>query len=168
MHHPSAITAAAGHYLAGGQSGADGLSDWLPALLAALASAFVPLITAVYQSRNSRQKQSVELDELKTLIEVYNQVPEGNDLRGLLTEHIELRVKRLNVEVATVHDPLDLGLGSVFALMGAGLVYLALRHGDHWYWLLVVAAAMIIIGVTGLADGFRKEDKSKQESTTVT
>ena len=150
--------------MADDQSSANGLAGW-PPLLAGLLVAFVPLLTTVYQSRSGRKTQAVEIKELKSLFKMYKQAPEELGLRPLLGEHLKLRVTRMNAEVKTVRSPLDLSLGSTFALMGGGLVYLALRHGGQWYWLLIVAALMIILGMTGLANGFRKDDESRPGSS---
>jgi hypothetical protein len=133
-------------------------SNWLPALIGALASAFVPFFIVIYQGRSSRKRESGAIEELKNLIDIQRQLPNDSNLHPPLNDHIERRIVRMNAQVAAVRDPLGLTLGSAFLILGSGLVYLVIKHGGYWYPWLILAAIMIILGATGLAGGFQRED----------
>jgi hypothetical protein len=122
-----------------------------------IAIAVFATIAAVLKVWESHRARTARLNELKTMIDIVNALPEGSEAKEAVAKHIEMRLKSFVKDEQTGHmDATGILLGSAF-LAGSGWLIYTATTASGWWWFLAVPA--LIIGAVGLADGITRRER---------
>ncbi|MFI6027890.1 hypothetical protein [Amycolatopsis magusensis] len=133
------------------------LDSWSKELIAVLA-----VVAALLKLREVRGARVAQLTELKTVIEVANELPNGSAPRKAATAYVEEALNEfVRDKVANSRGPVGVTLALIL-LAAAGLCgYLALDDGSWVWW--GAAAVFLIFGLTGLnQDAVRRERDARE------
>ncbi len=111
-------------------------------IVAAIAAVFAAVIGAPRILRDARW--SIQRD-----LEIWKSLPENSSARAGLLRKIEREVVALDVHDKKRRNPMGIGLGIAFFVIGAGLLWIIILQGSWWWFASLIAFPSLLLGIGG-------------------
>ncbi len=83
-------------------------------------------------------------------IDIYNSLPEASTAKAALLVRIDTQIGELDSHDKARNQPMGIGLGISFLVIGGTLLWLVILQGGLWWWASPIVLAVLVFGLVGL------------------
>lgn len=95
-------------------------------------------------------------------LELLDRLPSDSKAAAELRAHVESQVESLVANESKLRrDPFSVFLGITFLILAAGMGWMCLVYGSWWWLSSPVALFFVLLGIVGIAEGAKKQDREK-------
>ena len=124
-------------------------------IITAIAVVFAAIISAPRLLRDVRSNIAKDL-------QIYKSLPDKSPAKGALLARIERQIEELDLRDKARRQPVGIGVGISFLVIGGALLWFLFIEGGYWWWGLVVVIPILLFGLIGLIISSRKVPRDDQ------
>ncbi|MEC5152460.1 hypothetical protein [Cryobacterium sp. GrIS_2_6] len=83
-------------------------------------------------------------------IDIYNALPDASTAKAALLARIDVQIGELDTHDKARSQPIGIGLGISFLVIGGALLWLLILQGGLWWWASPIVLTILVFGLAGL------------------